>query len=65
MNGNRECKVRGLWKFSENDLVPLKILDCEKSVPDWIELIERGIFENGLKAYGGAICAQISDLSPA
>jgi hypothetical protein len=64
MNGKCECKVRGLWKFPESDLVPLMVLDSKKSESDWIEMIEKGIFENGLKAYNGAICAQISGLMP-
>ena len=44
--------------------MPLMVLDSKKSESDWIEMIEKGIFENGLKAYNGAICAQISGLMP-
>ena len=37
MKGKCECEVRGLWKFSENDLVPLKVLDSKKSVSDGLK----------------------------
>ena len=62
MDRNCECKVRGLWKFPENDLAPLRSLDIEKSVSDWIEMIESGIIEFGPKPYNGAICARIVGL---
>ena len=60
MNARKEV----CGSFPESDLVPLMVLDSKKSESDWIEMIEKGIFENGLKAYNGAICAQISGLMP-
>jgi hypothetical protein len=64
MKKNCQCKVRGFGEFPENDLAPLMALDRNRSVQDWIELIEAGMFEHGLTPYNGAICAQISGLYP-
>lgn len=63
MDRNCECKVRGLWKFPKNGLAPLVALDTEKSVLEWIDMIESGIVEFGLKAYNGALCVRIGGLS--
>lgn len=62
MDRNCECKVRGLWRFPENDLAPLMALDVKKSALECINMIERGIIEFGLTPYNGAICVRIVGL---